>query len=101
LNESRDVAALYSHFEEDGSIRAGSHRINNSFSLLVYITRGSFFYFKYAIILLNLRNRASIDIIRNIGYIKINNLYALIRNTGDVTINNCYRLKRNTRRNTN
>ncbi|KHF12931.1 hypothetical protein PO81_26390 [Vibrio parahaemolyticus] len=24
----RDIAALYSHFEEDGSIRAGSHRIN-------------------------------------------------------------------------
>ncbi|NFL50342.1 hypothetical protein FDB94_18170 [Clostridium botulinum] len=25
---SRDVTALYSHFEEDESIRAGSHRIN-------------------------------------------------------------------------
>ncbi|NFO71004.1 hypothetical protein FDC51_12720 [Clostridium botulinum] len=24
---SRDVPALYFHFEEDGSIRAGSHRI--------------------------------------------------------------------------
>jgi hypothetical protein len=25
---SRDVTALYSRFEKDGSIRAGSHRIN-------------------------------------------------------------------------
>ncbi|OPD22822.1 hypothetical protein, partial [Clostridium botulinum] len=25
---SRDVTVLYSHFEEDGSIRAGSQRIN-------------------------------------------------------------------------
>ncbi|NEZ52157.1 hypothetical protein FCV20_09360 [Clostridium botulinum] len=29
---SRDIAALYSHFGEDGSIRAGSHRINRVFN---------------------------------------------------------------------
>jgi len=41
LNESRDVAALYSHFEEDGSIRAGSHRVkcNKSFAFCCHISR--------------------------------------------------------------
>ncbi|RUT61594.1 hypothetical protein C1149_18990 [Clostridium botulinum] len=31
---SRDVPALYSQFGEDGSIRAGSHRIKNILLLL-------------------------------------------------------------------